>query len=319
MTTYQKLALNWFPDSQSNAKFFAIVAATLTLVIVASFVVWSIEVPEKARSAKRVVPERVAKFIDQRKKPEVVKPKEKPKPPPPKPKPKPKPKPTVERKAIKDVEKKPLTEVEKKAREKAQDSGVLALASELADLIDTSDIDNSVGSTIKTKGQGAKRAAVQNGSALTAGVGTGSGGVGGQIVGQAINTTALSKSELASVKSAIGKRERSIEDDPKKITRASNANVRSEEELSVIFDQNKGKLYREYNKARRKNIGLKGKVVIELTIAPSGSVTSARIVSSELNDPSLERRILARVKGFRFSAKDVEPITVTYPIEFLPS
>jgi periplasmic protein TonB len=44
-----------------------------------------------------------------------------------------------------------------------------------------------------------------------------------------------------------------------------------------------------------------------------------RVVSSELNDPDLEKKIVARVRLFRFEAKDVETITTTKPIDFFPA
>jgi periplasmic protein TonB len=68
----------------------------------------------------------------------------------------------------------------------------------------------------------------------------------------------------------------------------------------------------------RDRADLQGKLVLEFTIAPSGEVTACRVVSSELNDPELERRIVARVKQIRFQARDVEAITTTKPIEFFP-
>ncbi len=48
-------------------------------------------------------------------------------------------------------------------------------------------------------------------------------------------------------------------------------------------------------------------------------MTFCEIVSSELNDPDLEAKLVARVKLFRFEAKDVEPITTTKPIDFFPA
>jgi hypothetical protein len=44
-----------------------------------------------------------------------------------------------------------------------------------------------------------------------------------------------------------------------------------------------------------------------------------RVVSSELHDPDLEKKIVARVRLFRFEAKDVETITTTKPIDFFPA
>jgi hypothetical protein len=42
-------------------------------------------------------------------------------------------------------------------------------------------------------------------------------------------------------------------------------------------------------------------------------------VSSELGDAELERKLVARVRLFRFEDKDVEAITTTKPIEFFPA
>ncbi len=64
---------------------------------------------------------------------------------------------------------------------------------------------------------------------------------------------------------------------------------------------------------------LEGKLVLKLTIAPNGQVTMCEVVSSELGDPDLERKLVQRVKLFRFEARDVEAITTTKPIDFFPA
>ena len=94
---------------------------------------------------------------------------------------------------------------------------------------------------------------------------------------------------------------------------------RSIEEIRVVFDRNKGGIYAIYNRALREDASLQGKVVLELTIAPSGALTNCRIISSELHAPDLESKLLARIRQFDFGAKDVEQIIVTYPVDFLPS
>jgi hypothetical protein len=38
-----------------------------------------------------------------------------------------------------------------------------------------------------------------------------------------------------------------------------------------------------------------------------------------LGDDELERKLVARVKLFRFEARDVEAITTTKPIDFFPA
>ena len=87
----------------------------------------------------------------------------------------------------------------------------------------------------------------------------------------------------------------------------------------MIFDQNKGAIYALYSRALRKNPALRGKLVLKLTIAPSGEVTACEIASSELNEPGFEERLVARVKMFRFEDKDVAIVTTTKPIDFFPA
>jgi TonB family protein len=94
---------------------------------------------------------------------------------------------------------------------------------------------------------------------------------------------------------------------------------RTDEEIQVVFDRNKAALYSIYQRALRNDPTLKGKVVLKITIAPSGQVVAASVESSDLKDPDLERKIAARVKLFDFGAKDVDQITITYPIDFLPA
>jgi len=86
-----------------------------------------------------------------------------------------------------------------------------------------------------------------------------------------------------------------------------------------VFDRNKSAIYAIYSRALRDNPALQGRIVLEVTIAPSGEVTDCRIVSSELGDAELERKLVARVRMFRFEARDVAPMTTTKPIEFFPA
>lgn len=94
---------------------------------------------------------------------------------------------------------------------------------------------------------------------------------------------------------------------------------RSIEEIKLVFERNKGAIYAIYNRALREEPSLQGKVVLELKISPAGQVVELRIVSSELKASDLERKLLARIKQFDFGAKDVDMMTVTWPVDFLPS
>src|SRR5271168_183607 len=94
---------------------------------------------------------------------------------------------------------------------------------------------------------------------------------------------------------------------------------RSADEIALVFTRNKGAIDAMYARALRDNPALQGKVVIELTIAPSGDITAAKVISTELNDPEFENKLLARIRLFKFEAKDVAALTATKPIDFFPA
>jgi len=91
------------------------------------------------------------------------------------------------------------------------------------------------------------------------------------------------------------------------------------EEIKLVFERNKGAIYAIYNRALREDPSLEGKVVVSLRIAPSGEVLECKLVSSELKAPELEKKLLGRIKSFDFGAKDVDELTITWPVDFLPS
>lgn len=313
--TYQSITLDWIPDSRNERNFHLITAIVVTVMCVLAIIISNIDVPEKEREQVVEVPPRIAQYISEQQPPEV----EPPQPTPlPTPVPIPTPRPTVAREVEKVEE--PLTESEVQAREKAEQSGLLALGNELADLIDTSDVDDMVRGEISESDADSQQAAGHGTDVLTAGIAEGSGGVDSdQYMSGGVSSTQLSRREVALVKQTLFKDDVVIKAKGGSGSGERGGNVRSEEEVTIVFDQHKGTLYSIYNRERRKKPGLKGKIVLELTISPAGAVTNVRIISSELNDPTLESRLVSRVKLFKFDAKEVEPVTVTFPIEFLPS
>lgn len=94
---------------------------------------------------------------------------------------------------------------------------------------------------------------------------------------------------------------------------------RSIEDVKLVFERNKGAIYALYNRALREDSSLQGKVVVQLKIDPSGQVIDCRVLSSELKNDDLERKLVARIRQFDFGAKDVEPMVVSWPVDFLPS
>ncbi len=142
---------------------------------------------------------------------------------------------------------------------------------------------------------------------LVAGVAGGGGGggpgLGGQISGTGGHGTGAGSGKAGGTltKGAGGKASRSLE------------------EVRLVLERNKGALYAIYNRALREDASLQGKVVVEFTIAPNGSITACRFVSSELKNAELEQKLLARFRAMTFAAEDVGTLTTTYPIDFLPS
>jgi len=96
---------------------------------------------------------------------------------------------------------------------------------------------------------------------------------------------------------------------------------RTLEEIQLAFDRKKGTFSSIYRRAAMESESLAqgGKIIVSITIAPSGEVTDCRLVSSTFNDPDLERKIIQSVMSLRFEAKSVPPFTYpNYPIVLIP-
>lgn len=306
--TYQDIALNWAPQSRRDSFFNRLTLIVVIIAVSLGLLMSAIHVPKVARQAKTVIPERVANFVLHKKKPVIVKKVTKPEP-----KPLPRVIKRVKKKPLLD---KPLTKVQKKARKKAASSGLLALNNELSELMDTSAINAMVTNKVKSTSASTKAATV-NKNILTANTTTGSGGISKDKYSMHISKTVLSNEEKIAFRQslAVSGKLRGKSSTPER----RGDNVRAEEDIIYVMDQNKGKLHTIYRRARRSHPGLKGKIILEITIAASGKVINVHIKSSELNDPKLESRLIARIRQFDFGKRNVEKVTVTFPIEFLPS
>ena len=95
---------------------------------------------------------------------------------------------------------------------------------------------------------------------------------------------------------------------------------RTDEEIQIVFDRYKAALYRLYNRELRNDPTLRGQIVLQLTIEQDGTVSFCVVRSSDMRAPTLEQQVAERVRTFDFGAKtDVPPITILYPIDFLPA
>jgi hypothetical protein len=94
---------------------------------------------------------------------------------------------------------------------------------------------------------------------------------------------------------------------------------RTDEEIQIVFDRHKAQLYRLYNLELRRDSTLQGKMILRLTIEPDGNVSLCLLHASNMNAPELAAQVVERVKTFNFGAKVVPPVTIIYPIDFLPA
>ncbi|MDB6107937.1 MAG: hypothetical protein JWO52_7936 [Gammaproteobacteria bacterium] len=300
---YREYELPWEGDPESSSRFRKILRVLLILFLVFGILFPLLPTP-KQTAAETEVPQRLARVMIE----------EKPKPPPPPPVVKEKPKPV-------EVEKKPIPippPVDRKqlAHEKAQKS-LNRVKDELADLREQMDLTPLAQTKNLSGAVGADSHAER--SMITSKVGAGSGGITSSNSSRGFGTGAgsLTGHDTTAVTSSIARS--GLDSRGPTRTGTSGKAARSREEIELVFDRNKGAIYGLYNRALRDRAELQGKLVLEFTIAPTGEITMCRVVSSELNDPELESKIVARVRLFHFDPKDVESITTTKPMEFFPS
>lgn len=313
---YREYELPWTSSDGQERKFRRLLgivcAATLFLGVV-----WPwIPTPDVDPYDVEEIPPRIAKLLLEKRPP--------PPPPPravePEPEPVPEPVVTPEPQQVVEKPREPVTPPpvvvppEDRARERAQ-AALMPFVEDLAALRDSDVVDQVADNRPLTASVG--QAARNERSMITSSVGAASGG---------INTASMSRNtggaglggrqttQVASPVAAIGD-----SDDAARRTGSSGKPSRSREEIELVFDRNKGAIFALYNRALREDPTLEGKLVLRLTIAPSGEVTFCEVVSSELGNIDMEQKLVQRVRMFRFEARDVETVTTTKPIDFFPA
>ncbi len=290
---YRQFNLPWTPREADEQRFWRVLRFTLAIVVLLGIAVTLVPLPESANK-HQVVPERFAKLLIDHPKPP---------PPPPPPKPKEQPKPDLAK-----VDKTKPPDPSKKAQQ-----AISKLKDELAELRDQFRPEDLA----KTREVDIKDASSER-SLITSKVGNASGGINTANLsrGYGGGAGALGTHDVARIGSPNG-----IDAGRGGAQRSGTGGkaARTREEIEMVFDRNKSAIYAIYNRALRDTPDLQGKVVLQLTIAPWGEVTDCRVISSELKDPELERKLIARIKLFKFEEKDVEALTATKTIDFFPA
>jgi len=308
---YREYDLPWTLGSDQDKKFQRVLR-TVFLILGALSLVWPfIPVPAPDPYDVTEIPPRIAKLLLE----------ERPLPPPPPPKVEEAEPDNIEPEQVAETETvpepvpepEPVPDRAEIARAQAQ-AAFLPFADDLADLVDNEllnqvadnrELSASVGGAVRNER-----------SMITSKVGRTSGGINTASLSRNTGGTSIAgrsttrvESPVAGIGPAGGARR----------TGSSGKASRSREEIELVFDKNKGAIFALYNRALRRDPTLEGKLVLRLTIEPNGSVSFCEIISSELDDDELERKLVQRVRMFQFAAKDVESITTTKPIDFFPA
>jgi TonB family protein len=291
---YRSYQLPWENDPADDRRFRIMILVGVGFLLLLFSAIQLITLPPLNETAAEAVPPRLARLME----------KELPKPPPP-------PQPELPKPPPPKIPPKPV-DTRKKME---QNVSMRAIKDQLADLRDQ--LDTSVLQTRNLTGAVNQESRAER-SVIASKVGTGTAGIVSSAGSRGFGTGAgsLNAHNTTGVRSGIGDGVNAA-----RVERSGKSGKagRGAEEIELVFDRNKGAIYALYNRALRERPELMGKLVLELTITPAGDVSDCRVLSSELGDPDLERKIAARVKLFKFEARDVETITVKKPIEFFPA
>jgi outer membrane biosynthesis protein TonB len=303
------LDISWAGGSEEDRRYRRILAITALFGLLLSLVVTLLPVPKVERSTVEDVPKRIARLVLEQRRPAP--------PPPPPPvteqaKPEAKPEPKPEAKA--EAKPQPKPENRTAARERAARSGIMAFSNDLAELRDDRNV-ALLESPQRLSKAGQTATGDTKRSILTSKATSGSGGINTAGLSRDTGTTRLATRSTEKV-------DRPVEAGASAADAAratGKAGGRSDEEIQLMFDRNKAAINNIYNRALRANPTLRGKVVFRLTIAPSGELTRVEVVSSELRDAALERKLVLHIKRITFAAKDVAATTLNYTMDFFPS
>ena len=308
--------LPWDKQEGEDRRLYGFVIVLLILCLLLMMVVESVTIEKPDRREQQKIPDRLAQMVLEKKK----------EPPPPEPEPEPEEKKEEpEKEEPKPEELKPEPKPEPRPdptpeqREEARATAKAKLEEDLGDsLAGLDDIGPLVtaGNDLRTGGSSeakaerdliGKRASSGSGGVSVAKASSGGGG-GGTLSSGTVGTGKVDSKIAESGQVAS-------------TTRKGNdgKSRRTQEQLRRVFDRYAGKFNSQYQRALRSNPALQGTVVLSLVIAPGGEVTDAKIKSSQLGDPKLERRILLIAKGMNFGAMNVETWKGDYKLNFFPN
>ena len=293
---YRQMQVLWRGDPKDNSRLRRISLLVLLFTLLLSVGVMNIIVPEPEVEETKLPP-RLAKLVIEQQKPEPQQQQQR-------------------QEELKPTERAaaPKTAAQARARAKAKKSGLLAMSDTFESLKDNT-FEAKLASQENVSVAGRQSSATQN-TIVASQVARSSGGINTSSLSTAAGSGGLKGRSTSRVSSDLADSVAAAAD--RRVGGSGKAS-RTDEEIQIVFDRNKSALYRLYNQQLRINPTLQGKIVLKLTIAPSGQVTMCKVVSSTLKSPALERKIELRVRLFNFGTKKVDAVTISYPIDFFPA
>jgi TonB family protein len=88
--------------------------------------------------------------------------------------------------------------------------------------------------------------------------------------------------------------------------------------LKEIIDNNSQQLRYLYNKRLRLGIKLSGRILVEMSIDPNGTIGALKVIQSNIGDQTFENEVIERISTWRFNQipDSLGALTINYPFEF---
>ncbi|XOZ33429.1 AgmX/PglI C-terminal domain-containing protein [Halomonadaceae bacterium KBTZ08] len=291
-------ALPWRSTRREDRLLGVILAVLLVFFVPLALVIPGLDLPERSPQQPEEPQPQVARMLEEPEEPE----------PEPEPEPDPEPEPETSEPDPAPTPAEPEETVEQ-AREVAEESGLVGMKDELAQLRELApepetEIRESVPGSEGETGEVPSGPDKQR-------IMAGSGGPD-EPTGGGVEDGGMQRRETRDVASAGASGEAESRPADTEPSERPMANIRK------TFQRNRSALFSIYNRARRQNPLLEGEVVLALVIAPDGSVVDVTVADSTLGDEGVARKIADRVTLFDFGAMDVPERSVRFPVDLAP-
>lgn len=198
----------------------------------------------------------------------------------------------------------PEPQSQQQARNKALQSGLLAMRDELSSLRERV---QDPAPAARQLAEADRQAYRTERKLVGGGDNSRSGGIESASQGAVSGDLNLGSKTVAGVGSTLAEEEARL-----------TAQGRSEESIRAVQERIKGALFSIYNRALRKDPLLQGEVVFRLIIEPDGAVSSVTIMRAGLEDPSLQRKLSARLRAINFGPAQVGRTATDWVFDFQP-